>query len=342
MSVDHPAPPWVAAPVRSASAYSTTIRPPAPFIVRNIEVVSLAAVVTVLLVASWAMVLPQNDAAIPGSSAIGDGLLVTSLLLGLPHGAVDAFSPALTARGSRGWLVGIGAYAGLAVAVVAVWTVWPLWILLGLLLLSVLHFGVSDASASGSVVGRAGAVLGLGGIPVALPIALHPSEVRPILDMLSGSHGADVVMSCRVVGVAAVAAALVVSWTTLRDGQAVKAVEPVVLCALFAAMSPLVAFAVYFGLWHSPRQTVVTICRYVRRSNYSWPAASCEFLQRAALPSGVTAVAVVIYTWTGTTQVIVASLITVLALTVPHSICAVLETRSASPPAMKDELEPAS
>lgn len=175
-------------------------------------------------------------------------LLAGVVLVGMPHGAFDhqVAGRVLRPRLGRAWwapfLAGYLALAGL---------VWLGWLLapattLGLFLaVSVLHFGLGDAGTPAGVVAR-------GGLPILLPVALHPAAAAPVLAALAG------------VAPAAMAVALAdARWLLLPWGAAFllwartaswrERAETAAVGAAFVLLPPLLAFALYFCLCHSVR-----------------------------------------------------------------------------------------
>ncbi len=204
------------------------------------------------------------------------------LLLGLPHGAVDHLVPAWV-RARRTSLPATAALLVGYVATAAVMLVllrrYPLPGLLVFLATSLLHFGAGEVQygrlrtdpallrrlqppTAGAPVRTAAAgalqVLGWGGTSVLLPLACWPAQVRPVLEALAPGSGRlllapDVRYAASAVVLAA--AGLTVA-RALRQRRYRPAAELTLLVAVFLLVPPLVAFAGYFGAWHSTRHIV--------------------------------------------------------------------------------------
>ncbi|MGQ7294973.1 Brp/Blh family beta-carotene 15,15'-dioxygenase [Quadrisphaera sp. KR29] len=254
-------------------------------------------------------------------------VLGMSLLVGLPHGAVDLLRPETGATGSRARRAAAGGlYALAAAASFGAWMLVPLPVLLVLLVLAVVHFGTADdvtARWSGDAAGPARRLLrvvGLGGPPVVLTLGLHGSAVATVLDGLSGGAGATVSGAARaaVPLVLAAAAALAVDGALRRRWGAV--VEPVALVALCALVTPLLAFAVYFGLWHSWRQVARMVAADAVRGRAGVPAALRGFAAQAVLPTAVSLAVLGALVVLGGAHVLVTALAAVLCVTVPHAV----------------------
>jgi len=186
------------------------------------------------------------------------------VLLGLPHGALDALI-ALRVRGGRGRSSILAAYLGLAGLTVLFWSLWPVAALLVFLLLSLIHFGRGDVPHAR----RGDALIELevgvrGGLPLVLPMVFSPREVARIFAMLVDAPEAKVeaviASSALPLGLvwAAAALTLAILWLGKRGaGARMDLAELAALISAFALLSPLLAFALYFGAWHSMRHLLV-------------------------------------------------------------------------------------
>ena len=251
-------------------------------------------------------------------SAAGPSLLVAAALLGLPHGAVDH----LALGWSRGRIQGarpevVVLYAVAAVGVAAVALTWPLPALLALLVLSALHFGEGEAGydrlCGGA--GSAGSAAGVGGAVVALPLLLHPAQVRGLLTSLDpGLPG--LLASVRtplLIGVVGLAGAGLLS--AIRHRQRLAALELVVVVAAFLLAPPLLVFSTWFAGWHASRHLI----RMLALEPVGGAAQRAVRLARgAALPTAValTGLGVLVALSDGLPRSV---LVVLLALTVPHA-----------------------
>jgi beta-carotene 15,15'-dioxygenase len=184
-------------------------------------------------------------------------IAVAAVVAGMPHGALDVvLGPRMF--GSRRFFP---AYGALAALVVAGWVASPAIALVAFLAASWAHFGLGDTHdwplGAHAACARAAAT---GGLVLGMPLAAHPRTVAPIFDALLLGRGAFSVSDARlwgaamlVVAVPAAAASMVMH---VRSRQWDGAAELLLLAALGATTAPLVAFAVYFALWHSPRHLV--------------------------------------------------------------------------------------
>ena len=217
----------------------------------------------------------------PGAGLQAGLLAGLVAVLGLPHGAVDHLSGKILLRPRFGWgwpLVFGGLYSLAALAVIGLWWLWPPGVLVGFLILAIVHFGAEDVASApvlppgraghAARVGRAGEALVRGAVPVSLPVLFHPDAtaalfaallpeapaeaVRPVLAALAPMAGGHLAM------LAALALAGLARGAAGR-GRILIAVEIAALVAAFASLPVLLAFAVYFCLWHAPRHTLATV-----------------------------------------------------------------------------------
>lgn len=175
------------------------------------------------------------------------------LLLGVPHGGFDAAIARRSGWRMHGLLSWVGfhaAYLLMAVAVVIVWYWFPLLSLGGFLLLSGLHFGASDIAETGS---DWLPLLAHGGlVAVGIPY-FHTQEVLALFSFLSSEPAALQLLNALSV--------IFVFWAACCVGYCIFTfyhrayIKPLLnLCALILIailLPPLVAFALYFCLWHS-------------------------------------------------------------------------------------------
>jgi Brp/Blh family beta-carotene 15,15'-monooxygenase len=175
------------------------------------------------------------------------------LLLGVPHGGLDG---AIARRagwpsGLIPWLCFHLSYIGLAILVTALWWLFPLISLGVFLIISALHFGASDIADTGSDWLPWMAHGGL--ICIAIP-NLQPNLVEPIFTVLVNADNTRLLMQA--------ITNLFYPWVatvTLYCGYAYfqpQYRKPLggllLLIALVYLLPPLISFAVYFCLWHSP------------------------------------------------------------------------------------------
>ncbi len=199
---------------------------------------------------------------------------------GTPHGALDhraaraLLQPAL----GRNWMsVFVLLYLAAAGATVLWWLVAPGAALAAFLVLAALHFGSHD-SPSGSPL----AVLARGAVPPVIAAAAHRAELTTIFGWLAGEQGTALVPWLAGPGLALwLCAALATLALERRTGSRLELVGVV---ALFVILPPLLAFAAYFALLHSPRALRMSLL----------PGETVGAMLRSALPFSLAAVALAV------------------------------------------------
>ena len=199
------------------------------------------AAIAALLVAT--VLLPQPLAWVAALAAV--------ILLGVPHGALDGevARPLLRPRFGRAWfLVFSLPYLSLSAAVLLAWRAAPEATLAAFLAASALHFGAEDAGP-----GRLLEALARGGLPIALPVLLHPTAVARIFEVVTLAP-MPVIPPWLHAGALAWALLLPAACVVMLLEQRRRALtELAVLAFCFALLPPLTAFALYFVALHAPR-----------------------------------------------------------------------------------------
>lgn len=230
----------------------------------------------------WASVvtLAIASASLLGRMSVGAELALLAVpvaIVGLPHGALDYVSGRLAFErrwGARWWLPFGAIYLGLAALVVVSWASFPIISLLAFLIIGAAHFGFGDARAPFAVASET-SLRGLGmtiesvargGLVILVPAFVHPEDVSRLFAQLVSTSPATFEETLIALG----PHFFVVHGTLLTivlvhhlggwaQGSVVHgrlAVEIISLTALFVLASPLVAFTVYFCLWHSFRHAL--------------------------------------------------------------------------------------
>jgi Brp/Blh family beta-carotene 15,15'-monooxygenase len=232
-----------------------------------------------------------------GSLAAGDvplryqyaPLLVSVVLLGLPHGAVDHLLLARQRGESLRYWLGVvsGLYLGLGVAYAVVWFVWPVGAFAFFILLTWFHWGQGELSPLRDLVGasylrtpgqRALTVLVRGGAPMLVPLVAFPEQYELVATTLVElfEPGATEALApafeptARAVvgGTYAALVVLTLGLGYLRadslDPWTVDAGELVLLTLFFLLVPPILAVGIYFCFWHSLRHVVRTVLLHDR------------------------------------------------------------------------------
>lgn len=262
-------------------------------------------------------------------------LVTVGLLAGLPHGSVDhVLASRLTGRSPV--LVTV-AYALVAlIAWLLLHTAGPV-ALVAVVALSVVHFGRGELEVHRAVTGwRPGRVV-TGALVVAgtgallLPLARSGEQIHGVAAALSPVLAGALTDPSVQVGSATlwVVAAVVVGVAAARAGRPTVVVDVALIGLLGVIAPPLVAFAVWFGGWHSLRH-IGRLLTLEPRSAAQLAAgrtgdAIRTLTRLAALPTAAAVatvgVLVAVTASAGAAEPAIAEILRVLlALTVPHML----------------------
>ncbi|MCX2818796.1 Brp/Blh family beta-carotene 15,15'-dioxygenase [Haladaptatus sp. F3-133] len=196
--------------------------------------------------------------------------LVSIVVFGLPHGAVDHLVPARL-RDEKPDLVSVGrvmaVYTVLVVMYAVVWFVAPGLAFVFFIGLTLYHWGQGDLHASlgflrtnlGSRLGRAVTLVSRGSMPMLVPLLAFPEEYRDVADAVIrvfDPRGAETIAFAFEpafrfsVGVFLV---VFVSATVYLSRSSFEAGELALLGVYFATVPPILAVGFYFCFWHSTR-----------------------------------------------------------------------------------------
>lgn len=198
-------------------------------------------------------------------------MLALVATIGLPHGSFDirVGSELLRERLGLAWApVFCLAYLAAGGAALAVWLYAP-WVgLATLLLLGAAHWGADDLEHRQSAwLTRTWLAMSRGLVPVATPLVAHAPATAEIFAALTsgGSVAPGLVRATGFFALACAAPGLIVQAIRMRRAggeQVVRSVaEVLVLLAWFIVVPPLLAFTVYFCLWHAVRHTLRSAAR---------------------------------------------------------------------------------
>lgn len=258
------------------------------------------------------------------------------LLTGMPHGAIDHLVAAQLydleftwrdqAKFYGGYLVLMALYGGF-------WVVAPVWSLLLFLAMTMYHFGQADLAYWALPPAQArGLYLSRGLFLIGLPIAAFPTMVDPIFHAIAGvqvstwpflsTHPDAVFWGLVGQHVAALGTAAMAHRHAVRR-WAREGMNVIVLTALFGVVSPLVAFSVYFGLWHSLGH-ILELLRFFQRLNGE-PATLAAFYREAALFTLLPFLGLAGLYWTTQSfgmqdQMIALLFIIIAVMTLPHMV----------------------
>jgi beta-carotene 15,15'-dioxygenase len=182
----------------------------------------------------------------------------------MPHGALDIVAgPVLAVRATKRttFALFLILYSLLAASFAVGWLVMPQTGLIAFFAMSWFHFGAADAGGDrlGWSLDRIAHAVCSGGIAIAVPLAAHTNRVMPMVTaLLFGQAPPSERNIARIgfVGVAITVAALALVAARCDRSTRIRVVTELgLLAALFAVVDPLIAFSVYFCVWHAPRHT---------------------------------------------------------------------------------------
>jgi Brp/Blh family beta-carotene 15,15'-monooxygenase len=260
------------------------------------------------------------------------GLAVIALIIGIPHGALDHL---VTLPKGKPLKMALFVLIYVLIAVAAVWAIIK-WNVLGfqlVVIMSAAHFGVGDAAfiaesdrlnsgVSKSLTDRLIYALPAGLLPVFIPLTSEQTnsalaEVNPKLINWAGSYSN--IIHLLVLLIAAIALLILV---VKKD---IKSATDLALLSLLATLTPpLVAFAIYFGLWHALRHTArLTLSLDKSKIAYKNNQPKRAFMQAVlpgipALIGTFIAAAILASTNPDNSRLLWSILVVIWALTVPH------------------------
>jgi len=304
---------------RRHGAHFHFITVPNATVVLNIGLISVGATLILSL-------LTQATAATTSIGPVPITLALIALIVGIPHGAVDNLT--LT-RGltTRQRLIGVTAYVSIAGAAALCIVQWPGMAFLAVLGMTVWHFGTGDVEATRELqnlaplsgLPRVAYALALGSAPVLLPLT-SPAAVSTLTAI--EPRLATLMNETAIIGIRITVLILVVLcllWLIAR-GDLRGVIELFALAALGLLVTPLVAFATYFGFWHALRHTARLA--QVTYGTISWR--SMVLVSRGGAPSLIGFVLILVITISFVDPVLTAEralwlgLAIVWGLTVPH------------------------
>ncbi|WP_343573469.1 Brp/Blh family beta-carotene 15,15'-dioxygenase [Mycobacterium sp.] len=280
------------------------------------------------------------------------------LVAGVPHGAAD-HAIAYSLAGDKPMVLVIVGYAGVAAGVWALLRWAGPAALIAVVALSALHFGLGELEVVNPLTGWrppmlvAVAIVVAGSGALVLPLAHCGVQLQAVANTVSPGLG-------RVLGWAPMQASLVVMWllaaliavtASLRSVHPTVALDVLILGAVGMLAPPLLAFAVWFGGWHSLRHCARTLtiepgCAGLLAADRGREAA-LRLTRLAAIPSVAAWTALAALGWftaaaSSPTALVAEVLRLLLALTVPHALVVLWADRATHRPRAKhDSVSPA-
>lgn len=275
---------------------------------------------SVLLSALALSLLLLSGLPLGGERATGF-LCLLLLLVGLPHGALDIERLKLAYGG--GWREVsslFGLYLALAGLTLIVWH-WSPVLAMGLFLLSAtLHFA-EDFEAMPDPLLALGAAAAL----LCAPALLHKEALRDIFAVVTGAEdGATLAEFMRAMAPVAIALCCVGMFGLARKGAISEALTCLVLLGGMLLAPPIVGFALFFCVFHSPR--------HLRQA---WQGVTASRVRLVSVSLALTAAAaglaaaLTAFEARGgmTDSLVAATFITLSILTVPHMLAPLIAGR---------------
>ncbi len=179
------------------------------------------------------------------SSTWATGLACVLLLVcGLPHGALDIGTMRRVAPAAQ--LTAVGAYLGAAMAMFVVWWASPLVGLIVFYAVAVIHFAHDWKSERQPFFGHAFSTALL-----SAPTLLQADVLAGLFVDLTGDPRAALLVDILMLAAPVAIAVALVGLSTMRSSQ--QSVEGICCLAAMLVLPPVIGFAVFFGLFHSPR-----------------------------------------------------------------------------------------
>jgi Brp/Blh family beta-carotene 15,15'-monooxygenase len=211
-------------------------------------------------------------------------LVLSVILFGLPHGAIDhlvVLGLAGQPLRPRPLAIVVVAYLLVAVAVILCWRIAPALALVGFLTLTAFHWGRADVQFDrivlfpGSPVSASAGAIDTalrGAVPMGLPFVAFPAETSAFTTACQRVFGAEhpidfasLRMGVAVLIIVLWVAHLAVHFRAFRRPCASSdrriLLESVLLTTFFTLVPPITAIGWYFCWWHGLRH-VLRLCRY--------------------------------------------------------------------------------
>lgn len=211
--------------------------------------------------------------------------VISLVLLGLPHGALDHLVPSRLAQRAperRGMAFVVLLYLVVGGAVVLLWFLNPALAFVAFILTTWFHWGQGDLFVEGTRIGaglpsrltRAGMLAVRGALPMVVPLVAAPAAylgvfqdttgviAAPTVDLTplfeSGMLRALIIAGLLLLGALTFAATARARWGTAEGRRAWwgDLGEVALLAAFFTFVPPILAIGLYFCLWHSVRHIV--------------------------------------------------------------------------------------
>lgn len=248
--------------------------------------------------------------------------------LGIPHGALDfalgrrLYKPAF---GNSWWLFFLLSYLGCVLAVVYLWLLFPLMSFSFFLVISALHFGLSDTLKNKGFEYILEGIL-RGFLPIAAPAYFYPEKFRIIVENVLTNPEASLVAEVAQLlfyPILGILTFLIVANLLKSKKEIANILEIISVILLFFFLTPFRAFLIYFCFLHSLRH-ILSVLEEMKLC-LNWHAVKWVILQ--ALPSTLATLVVLSGFYIALRQGVIdlhlvfnLFFISLAALTVPHML----------------------
>ena len=233
---------------------------------------------------------------------------VALLIGGLPHGALDLAMIHRTAHHRSLFVVSL--YLGLSLLMFGAWQTAPSLALAVFLTIAMAHFAEDWSAADHPFF-----ALAMSAAVIAAPALFHHQSVARLFVLLTGTEAAavlaDSLLLIAPVAAACATVAIMLLWTGGRRLTAINA--GCALCAM-TLLPPVIGFAIYFCLIHSPMHFRAGMARLA-------PATGVARLTVVATLGGLAIATVAFFFLPGaepSSRIFAASFMTLSILTLPH------------------------
>lgn len=185
-------------------------------------------------------------------------LITLFFFLGLPHGALDIVvgkELLSSSLGKNWWIPFTVAYLLLSLSMIALWTLWPFLGFILFLIISVQHFGFSDALEAHPIRIMEGITRGL--LPITTPAYFFPDLFQNILrSTLTPEEAIQVTLVLKYLFIPTLFLFSLLIIYFLSQKKMASVCELAALLGVFIILPPFQAFLIYFCFLHSIRHTL--------------------------------------------------------------------------------------
>ena len=247
--------------------------------------------------------------------------LICVIIIGVPHGGLDA----AIAR-QKGWpqssthyFVFHLSYLALSILIMYLWYLYPLVSLIIFLLLSGMHFGLSDLIVEKKI--NISTILSHSGlVPIVIPY-LNQNDVLEIFTILAGEYSAALVLECiQYLILPWLICFVFYSYYIVTNKEKVRPfINLLILIVVSILCPPLVSFSIYFCVFHSPGH-MMNILNNLDNSDRKRAVIEAVIYSAITFIIMIIGVALLVDNYHISESIIIIVFIGLAALTFPHMI----------------------